>query len=355
MSLDLAAVQAAFQSEYAEWVERDKADRAAQKSAQWDRTRVKRSYRPDGRSDVLDLVNALGRAEWGPIASPQWRGHRAILSTLAALMFDAHRGRSARLVCTANQIAQRAGYSERWTRIVLTEMEGLGIIQWTRGGIVEGRCTPSVIQIVKKMLCDWIRDARRIHSERAKARLQATRARLSKLRRDTLPPSMLLKAKAQKARRLALESEVRRVKQNEDLLSSLDLHAEVTTSPRLYRGKTRPEGLEEADAKKIIPLKERKEIKEDMLTQRVAQYLPDRCTHGRNEPKECPTCEMMALTYSQGEARRVQAEKLREERANAFTAYMHANYPSARPSQWPRICLRDPEARRLAKEQGFDS
>lgn len=137
---------------------------------------------------VLDLVTALQRARWGALAAPAWRCHRHLLTVLGDLLWDQHAGRRGTLVITARQLADAACYSERWTRTALHELEDLGIVEWHRGGVKEGRPQPGILRVVKRRICDLVEEARAAHEARLARRREATRARLATLRLLRIPP-----------------------------------------------------------------------------------------------------------------------------------------------------------------------
>lgn len=137
---------------------------------------------------VLDLVTALQRARWGALAAPAWRCHRHLLTVLGDLLWDQHAGRRGTLVITARQLADAVCYSERWVRSALHELEELGIVEWHRGGVIEGRPQPGILRVVKRRLCDLIEEARAAHEKRLARRREVTRARLAGLRLLRIPP-----------------------------------------------------------------------------------------------------------------------------------------------------------------------
>ena len=106
--------------------------------------------------DTRSLLTSLQRAGWGPLAGADMQGLRSVLSALIALLPF----KSAAGLATVPQIADAAGLHDRWTRDRLALLEELGVIAWTRGGIVSGRCSPSWFRINKTMLCQLIELAR---------------------------------------------------------------------------------------------------------------------------------------------------------------------------------------------------
>ena len=83
---------------------------------------------------------------------------------------------------TAEQLAAAAGYSVGWTRTRLHWLEDLGILTWTRGGIVDGRPTPSRMRIDKRALLAVLSTARALRDVVETAVREETRARIAGLR-----------------------------------------------------------------------------------------------------------------------------------------------------------------------------
>lgn len=124
------------------------------------------------------LLTSLSRAGWGDLAGREWQGVR---STLRALV-DQLPHKSASGWTTADQVAVSTGLSSRWTRHCMQLLEDLGVIEWTRGGVVDGRPAPSYVRIVKTVLIDLIRAARPVKEAAERARRAATAARIAHLR-----------------------------------------------------------------------------------------------------------------------------------------------------------------------------
>ena len=131
-----------------------------------------------------DLLGALARRGWGDLAGPQWRGlHNVLRALVDVLPYRSGVGQT-----TAGQLADVACLSERWTRYLLGELESLGLITWTRGGVIAGRPQPSLIRLDKRALLALIHGARaRLDEIRAK-RAARTTARLRGLRMVTVRP-----------------------------------------------------------------------------------------------------------------------------------------------------------------------
>ncbi len=136
------------------------------------------------------LVDALARAGWGVLDGRRGGAARSVLRALAQLLPS----RSACGMVTANQVADVAGCTSKWARSTLGVLERAGIITWTRGGIVEGRPTPSLIRVSKRALVALIRDARGKHAKRLRGRAASFARRLADelthrtiVRRSTTP------------------------------------------------------------------------------------------------------------------------------------------------------------------------
>lgn len=77
-------------------------------------------------------------AEW----NTEPPGIRTVLAALVRELEPAQEGHS-----TVHEIAQRADYSERWTRHCLNALEAQGLIEWERGGIRSGEPHRSGFQV----------------------------------------------------------------------------------------------------------------------------------------------------------------------------------------------------------------
>lgn len=136
------------------------------------------------RWQTRDLITALARAGWGPLADREVAGARSVLQALVACL-DYHTGQG---LTTAAQVADTAGLSERWTRTRLALLEDAGLITWQRGGVLHGRPQPSFIRIVKTALVDLIKGARPALRLVLAARRKRTNARIAGLRRLNVRP-----------------------------------------------------------------------------------------------------------------------------------------------------------------------
>lgn len=121
------------------------------------------------------LLEALERAGWGSLAGADLRGVRHVLAALTRCLEP----RSGAGKATAEQIADRAGYTSRWTRRCLHILEELELIEWDRGGILDGKPVPSWFRVSKAGLLALVKIARRSATERLSERHRATRARIA--------------------------------------------------------------------------------------------------------------------------------------------------------------------------------
>lgn len=120
------------------------------------------------------LVSALARAGWDALDKRRAAGYRAVLRALVDLLPHG----SATGTVTAHQIADTAGMSERWARDRLGWLEEAGVIVWTRGGIVAGRPTPSIVKVSKRAIADLVNRGRRAMPDRLAKRAAATSKRI---------------------------------------------------------------------------------------------------------------------------------------------------------------------------------
>lgn len=124
------------------------------------------------------LLTSLARAGWGPLSGGALQGVR---STLTALVSQLPHG-SGEGTSTAEQVALAAGLSGRWVRECLKTLEDLGLVTWTRGGVIAGKPAPSHFRINKRAVVALILEARPIKAAREAARAAATTERLKTLR-----------------------------------------------------------------------------------------------------------------------------------------------------------------------------
>lgn len=169
------------------------------------------------------LLSALARSGWGPLAGREGGALRGIVRGLADLLPHG----SATGLVTAEQLANAAGISERWARDRLTVLEAAGIITWTRGGIVAGRPTPSLIKVSKRALADLVNRARPIRDAALAARAAATAERI----RDTIRQHTILRRPTMRpARRTTTPAP--RAPLHAELSATLPPYGEVTQGLR---------------------------------------------------------------------------------------------------------------------------
>lgn len=121
------------------------------------------------------LLDRLEKAGWGNLAGPELRGVRGVLAALTRLLDP----KSAQGKATAYEIAERAGYSDRWTRRCLQVLEELELIEWDRGGVVDGRPVPSWFRVSKRALLILVQIARTTAQDRRAAHQEKVRARIA--------------------------------------------------------------------------------------------------------------------------------------------------------------------------------
>lgn len=124
------------------------------------------------------LLDALERAGWGNLAGSDFRGITGVYAALIR-MLD---GKSGQGKATVWQIAERSRYGERWTRRCLHVLEELELIEWHRGGVVDGKPVPSWFRVSKRALLILVSIARTRDGERRTERQADTRARISHYR-----------------------------------------------------------------------------------------------------------------------------------------------------------------------------
>ena len=139
-------------------------------------------------ASVFTILDALRRAGWGVLRGPAFRCHRAILDSLVAASRNQRSDYAGFFTITTNQLADRAGYTDRHIRACLPDLEDLGVITWHRGGVMEGRPRPGHMRINKKTLVDLVHAARPVYDRLLNERRRETSERLRKLNRTVLFP-----------------------------------------------------------------------------------------------------------------------------------------------------------------------
>lgn len=272
------------------------------------------------------LISSLARSYWGVLDGAEWRAARSVLQALtlvpttkqALARFD-YKGE---IYTTATQLQRIAGYCERWTRIALQTLEEMGVIRWTRGMIVAGKPTPSMLTVIKRKLVELIGFARprsrRIDEERRDSFIK----RLA----DILTRRRGKDGAARAPEAVRVPSKGRGGVQTNDLQarSCWSLHAEANASPstpvggyparrvtltkkRLFRdtnndnreavalfsASVNPVNSGSALSPATIKSNESKLGDVDMLPPKPAAHLdrlPDICPHGGYDPRQCDLC-----------------------------------------------------------------
>lgn len=117
------------------------------------------------------LLDKMARHGWPGLE----RRHANVLRALASLLPH----RSAEGKATACQVADAGSYSSRWTREALAELEDLGLVEWHRGGVRNGRPMPSTFRVVKARLVALLFDGAQDYVDAMARRAAATRARIA--------------------------------------------------------------------------------------------------------------------------------------------------------------------------------
>lgn len=238
---------------------------------------------PSAAWPLPSLITSLKRAGWGGLHGRKYQGVRSTLLALEGLLPR----KSAEGRCTAWQIAEAAGLSERWVRRCLTALEDLDLITWRRGTIQAGAPAPSFIRVKKRTLATLIRVARGEATRRLDAHRRAFAARLSKLTNTTLPPYRAGNGKAR---------------------------AELSASPTTLTVEGRPRRVPSHTPKQVTPPRRVKEMAK-VPTPHLSNW-PTYCEHEGNHDKKiiysCIDCRWKALTDEQ--IAEYDAERLQEER-----------------------------------------
>ena len=137
-----------------------------------------RRAQPTAYWPTPSLMTSLARAGWGELATPEWRGVRAVTRALVDVLD--HRGGAG--ATTVAEVAATAGYSTKWTRRCMGILEELGVITWHRGGIAAGAPTKSLIRIAKRALVALIVAARPLREAAVAAHRAATLQRIREAR-----------------------------------------------------------------------------------------------------------------------------------------------------------------------------
>lgn len=272
------------------------------------------------------LIGALARSYWGVLDGPEWRAARSVLQSFTLVPCSKQeRARfdyEGKVITTATQLQRIVSYSEKWTRIALQTLEEMGVIRWTRGMIVGGKPTSSLLVVVKTKLLELIRFARprsrRIDEERRDSFL----TRLADILRRRRGSDGAMRA----PEAVRVPSKGRGGVHTNDLQtrSCWSLHAEVTASPSTSVGGYPASGVNLPAKSLFRSLDEDKREALDLFTASanpvkslsalsparkdsfISNYkeddmgipipaahldrLPDICPHGEADPKQCCTC-----------------------------------------------------------------
>lgn len=187
-------------------------------------------------ASVFSILDALRRAGWGELRGPAFRCHRAILDSLVAASRNQRSDYAGFFTITTNQLADRAGYTDRHIRACLPDLEDLGVITWHRGGVVEGRPRPGHMRINKKTLVDLVRAARPVYDRLLNQRRRETSERLRKLNRTVLFP--------QKPRRVSVDNS------HAEMVSALPLNRRASATSALAHAQKVSPAVDTAAKKK---------------------------------------------------------------------------------------------------------
>lgn len=266
------------------------------------------------------LVAALSRVQWGPLAGAKNRPAQLILLALGSHAQYSGLDSAGEITITTHQLADMAGYSDRHLRRWMPVLEGLGLIQWRRGGVIDGKPQPGTLRVCKKLLAQWVRDWTARADAAIEARRIKTLARLKGLRLLRIPPYRP------------------RWKAHADTLAS------PPPSTRGEQGDSAPRPLPPAGDS----TPEKKE-NPDMLA--YEPYLAVLCNHGTNphaDPTRCNRCRYEAIQRHQEAKKQEAAERAQlAETPTPYEAYMRATYPDVHPLKWYTIAKSDPRAKEL--------
>lgn len=187
-------------------------------------------------ASVFAILDALRRAGWGALRGPAFRCHRAILDSLVAASRNQRSDYAGFFTITTNQLADRAGYTDRHIRACLPDLEDLGVITWHRGGVMEGRPRPGHMRINKKTLVDLVRAARPVYDRLLNQRRRETSERLRKLNRTVLFP--------QKPRRVSVDNS------HAEMVSALPLNRRASATSALAHAQKVSPAVDTAAKKK---------------------------------------------------------------------------------------------------------
>lgn len=275
---------------------------------------------PSAAWPLPSLMTSLANAGWGLLDGREYQGVRTTLHALEALLPH----KSASGYGTVHQIAIRGGLSERWTRRCLHVLEDMGLVQWTRGTIVDGQPQPSRFRVVKSALVHLIRIARGEITRRLAEHKKKYLARLSRLRKVTLP-------------RHRRENAVEREALSADLTTHKGEAPQATASP-VDNSPSRPRG------DRTVATIPRPHDSNWPL------YCPHQDTWHRPYIMTCTECRWKALTNEQvaeyeaalmEEEMKLSATPTETLEDIAFSQLLDDRYPDMTPAQRARAYLAD--------------
>lgn len=268
------------------------------------------------------LVDALARAEWGALAGRKFAFIRALLQFMATTSRGTQFSKSGEIVITRAQIAQRCGYSSKTVQRNMPIFEDEGLLVWQRGVAVYGIPVPGRLKINKRLLVQYIHDARAAFGSREARRRARTRARLERFHR---------------LRMLSNQPKGEDRGDTKTLLSPLQGRKTART-PQARGRKSNP-------LKKVFTPALLKKVEEMKATiAEVFSYLPEKCAHRAAAATRCNHCRRIAVErmYADKQQRAKEARAAADpqpevSQSSAWLDYMAANYPQLTPAQWGRV------------------
>lgn len=292
------------------------------------------------------ILTALSHIGWGPMRGHEFGCSRAILEALSLMMHAAKADYTASIDTTRLQIAKRASCDPRTVTRCMAWMEDAGVVEWHRGGIVNGAPRAGVVRVVKRVLVEWVL-AYRTASDAEDARRNAeTRLRIQRYRlfhnRPKRPEAAPSNDGSQTAKTRA------------------GAHGDtVPTLPAINgRGGHAPAAPSNDPS---VPRKETPAMKRKNEPPTYFRYLAPECAHGNPTSERCGQCQYEAIMRKQradeankaAAARRAYEEKQAQNLSGPaawpqpIREYMLAHYPDAECFEWPRLILHDPEAKAI--------
>jgi hypothetical protein len=105
------------------------------------------------------------------------RRHAVVLRALSTRL--PHRSAEGKATCS--QLADAASYTGRWVRETLAELEDLGVVEWHRGGVRQGKPQPSTFRVIKARLVELLAGGLADYAQLVAKRSAATAARVAGL------------------------------------------------------------------------------------------------------------------------------------------------------------------------------